>query len=1194
MRHGLPGVFWQTLALLAFTTLSGFARPAFAQHADRALLQARYVPVKPAKSEVPAGHDPVHVEVKFRDDLDLELDAARIPAGRGLTSKRAERVLRDLHAIAARWDRVAGIDRARVDQLRHRAEQYLRRAIADFNGYFILTLPPGADAARWMDELNALPEVELASPLPLPVPAPIPGDLTPLQGYLTPGPAGIDAQTAWTIPGGTGSGVTVCDLEYSWNLGHQDLAPVATFLSAGFTASDPFNSTDHGTAVLGEMASHPNGWGTTGAAHGIGRAVAPVYLNGFYALTTAILQTISNLEPGDVMLIEQQAFGPRGDSHFVPAEWSQSVYQAILLAVGNGIHVVEAAGNGGENLDDPIYQTGHAPFLPQNDSGAIMVGAGAAPASALGSDVDRSRLGFTNYGSRVNVQGWGEQVTTTGYGDLYSEGTNLLYTKHFGGTSSASPIVASAVAAIEGVVEAETGLPAHPALLRAVLERTGSPQQSRWYSATTHPIGPRPDLNAALAARHAPLLAAPDAIHIREEETVVFTIQAGDLDGDPMQTLAGFSLPSGSTFVAAPDHRSGTFTWTPARGQAGTYFVAFTATNATSVTATTLITVESIDSPPLIVAPGGFVFEGEEIQISVSASDPNGDPILSFEASGVPDGATFTLGPMGTTGLFVWTPDFAQAGTYFVTLQATSAFPEPGSIPATTIVDMIVTVLNLDRQPVVSAPGLVEGSEGISIQIVASASDPDGEAIELTALGLPPGASYQESPDQTSGTVDWTPGFTQAGSYSIQFQVSNALFAMAITNIRIANVDRPPVITAPSAVHGAEGVAIEFEASAVDPDGDAILEFELLALPPGARFVVNPDPATGRFEWTPEFGQAGTYPVMLSASSADRATPVSGSLRTTAATVEIVVTRGNRSPVAHAGGPYSGLALAPLLLDGTASSDPDGDPLSYRWDFGDGTSGSGPQPAHAFPTGVFTVSLTVSDGTLSDTAQTSATIHSIVPARSYMFGGGGVLRLVSGRPTACFQIEPVNAFFEIRSIDLSTVTLSSIGTGSVSLIQAIEDKSAVGADRDRNGIEEVTACFAKTDLRRLFDALGGGRSTVLVTLAGRLTGGGEFRSNLALEIFQSNALEASVSPNPVQEQATLSFRTTVPGTARVSVYDVSGRLLGVVLEDSSIPAGYHDVVIGRTTLGRALSIGVYFYRIETKTDATTGRFSVIR
>jgi PKD repeat protein len=86
-------------------------------------------------------------------------------------------------------------------------------------------------------------------------------------------------------------------------------------------------------------------------------------------------------------------------------------------------------------------------------------------------------------------------------------------------------------------------------------------------------------------------------------------------------------------------------------------------------------------------------------------------------------------------------------------------------------------------------------------------------------------------------------------------------------------------------------------------------------------------------------------------------------------------------PVASAGGPYDGVEGSALSFDGAASTDPAEQGLSFAWDFGDGVSGAGVAPAHAYGDNeTYTVSLTVTDvlGQVSSST-TTATIVNAAP-----------------------------------------------------------------------------------------------------------------------------------------------------------------------------------------------------------------------
>lgn len=365
----------------------------------------------------------------------------------------------------------------------------------NLKNYYTIHFKQDVDMDKLVSELKNVPGVETAYPVAKPAPSPSTPDYSSLQNYLTAAPTGINSNYAKSFPGGDGSNAKIVDIEYSWNTNHEDLSKAKTALVPHGTPIDPFYDNSHGTAVLGEMIADSNGLGVTGAANGASLNLVNAYSNEYgYDLVGALSTAASLTNPGDVIMLEQQTWGPTPETYdFVPVEWVPEVYDAIKALTSNGRIVVEPAGNGKQNLNNTTYYGSSFP-MGKPDSGAIIVGAGLNCASD--GTLVRSRASFSTYGSRVNLQGPGNCVYSTGYGDLFSTGVNDRYTQSFSGTSSATPVVASAAAALSSAYEQLNGVAPSPIQLRTILMQNGTPQKT---SGAAGNIGPLPDLSKALA-----------------------------------------------------------------------------------------------------------------------------------------------------------------------------------------------------------------------------------------------------------------------------------------------------------------------------------------------------------------------------------------------------------------------------------------------------------------------------------------------------------------------------------------------------------------------------------------------------------------------------------------------------------------------------------------------------------------------
>lgn len=213
-----------------------------------------------------------------------------------------------------------------------------------------------------------------------------------------------------------------------------------------------------------------------------------------------------------------------------------------------------------------------------------------------------------------------------------------------------------------------------------------------------------------------------------------------------------------------------------------------------------------VNRPPDLSVPGTKSgTEGVILSFSVTASDPDGDPITQLAViSGLPQGAVFTR-PTASNGQFSWTPDPDQAGTYVVTFLASDG--KDSSQQKTTI-----TITDTNQAPVWftrADPRTVQAGDTLIIEL--KAVDPDiidglTEAIVLEtsfAPSTPAGVTlgdpvYQFAPF-TVRFLEWVTQVSQIGSYTLTAKATDTHGQSSTVSIPITvSAVAPPLDNLPA------------------------------------------------------------------------------------------------------------------------------------------------------------------------------------------------------------------------------------------------------------------------------------------------------------------------------------------------------------------------------------------------------------
>ena len=402
----------------------------------------------------------------------------------------------------------------------------------------------------------------------------------------------------------------------------------------------------------------------------------------------------------------------------------------------------------------------------------------------------------------------------------------------------------------------------------------------------------------------------------------------------------------------------------------GTYEIELKVNNGTYISSDIVIIKSKTTVPIANAGDNQNVLVNTSVTLDgSSSSDPSSLP-LTYTWSVVSGPSSVTLSDINAIKP-TFTPD--AVGEYEISLIVNNG--SKNSVADT----VLITANPLGNLPPIANAGLDQTiSTGSVVTLNASASsDPDNGPSPLTYLWTEPAFSDATLSNTTSPNPTFTANTDGDYVFSLIVNDGEANSTVDTVTITATTANVPPVANAGSAQNVITGDTVQLDASASsDEDGDTL----------SYAWSFNNKPATS----TATFNNANILnPTFTTDADGDytlQVTVSDGQGNSDSATVTVTATApaANAVPVANAGNDQNGYENDIFTLDGTGSSDANGDTLTYNWSVKSKPSGSTVSlgnntdtPTFSTDTaGTYIINLVVNDGT-DDSVADSVTINVI-------------------------------------------------------------------------------------------------------------------------------------------------------------------------------------------------------------------------